>query len=412
MPAPEEKMSIGGVSVWRSASSLVMTAIGLGILAMPRALAQAGWASGMLSLFLSSVVAGFGSILLWKATFLNPKNRGMPMASFEEIGTASFGRAGAISSSIILHTLLVFVCAAMLLILASSLLSLTRVLSLRVWLLISGLVCLPLTWIKDMKEVGLVAAFGVATVAAAVITIIVACIAHYVELEEAPRTQVSSSSPLALISTFNMFLLSFTVSVTEPTIIAAMDRPRDFPKALFLAFGFILVVYAAVTVLGYLAFGDLLLQRDTVVLAIAPPGAPLNAAAWIINIIMLLLVSVHLLVLFMPTAHFIDSLFRFEDMKRWRTPWRAGITRIITRSSQLCVCVALGVAIPSVNRLVNVLAAFCIIMLSIVLPILFYLRLNYLSKERFSRVECAVAGLLLLLSPLAIAAGLYVAVTS
>ncbi|KAF4720174.1 hypothetical protein FOZ63_029708, partial [Perkinsus olseni] len=316
MPAPEEKMSIGGVSVWRSASSLVMTAIGLGILAMPRALAQAGWASGMLSLFLSSVVAGFGSILLWKATFLNPKNRGMPMASFEEIGTASFGRAGAISSSIILHTLLVFVCAAMLLILASSILSLTRVLSLRVWLLISGLACLPLTWIKDMKEVGLVAAFGVATVAAAVITIIVACIAHYVELEEAPRTQISSSSPLALISTFNMFLLSFTVSVTEPTIIAAMDRPRDFPKALFLAFGFILVVYAAVTTLGYLAFGDLLLQRDTVVLAIAPPGAPLNAAAWIINIIMLLLVSVHLLVLFMPTAHFIDSLFRFEDMKR------------------------------------------------------------------------------------------------
>lgn len=408
----EDKICTNGASIWRSASSLVMTAIGLGILAMPRAMAQSGWVGGLLSLFLSTAVAAFGALLLWRAALLNPQNRETPMASFEAIGRASFGRAGAVIPSLVLHILLIFVCAALLLVLASSILSLTRVLSIRIWLLISGIVCLPLTWIKDMKEVGLVAAFGVATVAAAVITIIVACIAHYVEREDDPAYQISSPSPLDLIATFNMFVLSFTVTVTEPTVIATMDNPRDFPKALALAFGFILLVYTAITILGYLAFGETLLQVDTVVDAIAPPADSLTVVAWVIYIIMLLLVAVHLLVLFMPTAHFIDSLCRFDDMGRWHTPRRATLARIVTRSLQLGACVALAVAIPSFNRLVNILAAFCIIMLAVVFPILFYLRLHYLNKERVNWIVCAVALLLLLLSPVLIGAGLYVAVTS
>uniref|UniRef100_A0A7S3UKP7 Amino acid transporter transmembrane domain-containing protein n=1 Tax=Oxyrrhis marina TaxID=2969 RepID=A0A7S3UKP7_OXYMA len=389
-----------------------MTAIGLGILAMPRALAESGWVSGLLSLFLSAVVAGFGCLILWKATFLNPDSRDTPMSTFEEIGRVSFGKAGATISSLLLHTLLIFVCAVLLVVLASSLLTLTRTLNLRLWILICGVICLPLSWIKHMKEVGLVAAFGVATVAAAVICIMCACIAAYIGEESTPDYQVSSGSPLVLVSTFNTFLLSFTVSVTEPTIISAMEKPQDFPKALLMAFTFILCVYAGVSVLGYLAFGDTLLNRDTIVEAIAPPGTSLSAVAWIINIVMLLLVAVHLLVLFMPTAHFIDSLLRLDDMKRWNNPTRAGIVRILTRSLQLCVCVVLGVGIPSVDRLVGILAAFCIIVLSVVLPMAFYIRLKYLNKEPFNKIELALVIFLLVLSPAFIGTGLYEAVTS
>ncbi|KAF4731387.1 hypothetical protein FOZ62_027032 [Perkinsus olseni] len=285
-----------GMTTMRAAASLVMTAVGLGVLSMPRAFARVGWLGGFFCLFASCVVSGYCCIIFWRALSLDPEARGRPMASFEEVGRKSFGRLGVTVCGFLVNILLVCVCAALLVVMGESFLALTGALSRRAWISICGVINMPLSWIKHMKDVGLVAAIG-----------------ELISQEAPAESELFPKNMLYFLYSFDTFLLSFTVGVTQPMIVAGMNSPTHFPKALALAFTFILVVYVVVSYVGYAAYGRVLDRDDSIILALCPPGVPLTITGWLLNITLLVLVAVHFVILIMPTAQLVDSVLKVDS---------------------------------------------------------------------------------------------------
>ncbi|KAF4742178.1 hypothetical protein FOZ63_006142, partial [Perkinsus olseni] len=195
-----------GMTTMRAAASLVMTAVGLGVLSMPRAFARVGWLGGFFCLFASCVVSGYCCIIFWRALSLDPEARGRPMASFEEVGRKSFGRVGVTVCGLLVNTLLVCVCAALLVVMGESFLAFTGALNRRAWIAICGVINMPLSWIKHMKDVGLVAAIGVGSVMITVLLIIVGCSKELISQEAPAQSELFPKNMLYFLYSFDTFL--------------------------------------------------------------------------------------------------------------------------------------------------------------------------------------------------------------
>ncbi|EER07698.1 amino acid transporter, putative, partial [Perkinsus marinus ATCC 50983] len=90
-----------GCSDFRGVANIVMTAVGVGVLALPNAVAFGGWVAAPLLLLLAWVLTHYQMCLLWKCLFMNPSRK--PMESYEEIGRVCFGRVGQVAVALCLY---------------------------------------------------------------------------------------------------------------------------------------------------------------------------------------------------------------------------------------------------------------------------------------------------------------------
>ncbi|KAF4661245.1 hypothetical protein FOL47_006766 [Perkinsus chesapeaki] len=401
--------SNGGVSVMRASCSIVMTAVGIGILALPRATAESGFVGGCITLCVAGLASFIAGLLLWKALFLNPTGVGTTaMPTFEEMGSVAFGRWGSVYFGLILHVVLTAICAVLLVLLASTTVALTKTWNIRLWIMVWALVCLPLSWIRKMKSVGIVASIGVLSVCVLVAVVIIACIQQLIESGPAKDYSVMSNDPLDLLSNFATFIFSFGFSATTPTITFSMKEPKRYPVSLAIAAIFCVLVYAVVMLLGYGAYGNSLLQTDTIVQAISPPNERLSPSGWVINLVVLVVVASHFLVLFTPTALAVDDLLsRARCIKG-----RSRIWSLAARSGVVILQALIGIAIPSVDKLVNLIGALCVIQLCFIIPIACYVKLKRMAGIPIGKLEVLWYILLLLLALLAMGIGIYGAIVA
>ncbi|KAF4655203.1 hypothetical protein FOL47_009538 [Perkinsus chesapeaki] len=372
-----------GCSDAKAVFNVVMTAIGLGIMTLPLAFSRAGWISGIILLFVAGLFVYYNVTLLCESLCMNPENPKRPIPSFEELGRVCYGRVATVINSLTLHPLMLSACAAFLILLATSMYSLTGVLSYNIWLLIMTVMIMPFSCLRSMKEVGILSALGVASVFATVTLVVIASIDRYAgdDHDDMEITHHLSGGPIQLISVFCTFLLSFNVSITVPTIMKDVRRPQRFSRVVLISFILVGAVYLLVTVIGYLAFGDAITNYDTMIEAFTPADhSEWTVYSWLINICAVILVATHFLVILSPSAQLSDQLLSEHLTNKWSNRVLAEVVRCTGRILLVIFCALIALFVPSVDKLVNLLSAVFVVLIALVYPTVYYWRILQLQN--------------------------------
>ncbi|EEQ97422.1 amino acid transporter, putative [Perkinsus marinus ATCC 50983] len=209
---PPTASSIGrlnGSSNFRTVVNFALVAIGVGILALPRAIAQGGWIVGSLLLLIAWAVSQYAIFLLWKCMVMPPDGN-EKFTSFQAIGRECFGRVG---------------------------------------------IMMPLAWMPTMKEVAFVSGLGIAAALVTVIMIIVASSREAVDPVSHHDYDLVPSTPMYATLSFTNFMNAFTVAPVVPTLINDMRSPMRFPRVSVIGFLLVFIIFASIAFAGYAGFG-------------------------------------------------------------------------------------------------------------------------------------------------------------
>ncbi|KAG0326025.1 hypothetical protein BGZ99_010246 [Dissophora globulifera] len=249
----------GGVATYKVVASLICVVAGTGTLGMPHAVAEAGWLGVCiiaLSLFMSVTT---GNMLI-DCLYLKTNAR---RSSYQEIAHDAYGKAG---HYIAFGTVGInlFGCAVLYIILAATLIQ-TMVndyghRSEPVYIYIIG--CSLFVWTclictKSMKEIAILSIVGAgATLGVVMITIGISAdmILHHAAVTVSATHKIVDWAKIPLCIATMSF--AYGGNVVYPHVEQSMRYPRSWPKALWSALTICFVMYMAIAVAGYLAFGD------------------------------------------------------------------------------------------------------------------------------------------------------------
>ncbi|KAF4656252.1 hypothetical protein FOL46_007892 [Perkinsus olseni] len=243
-----------------------MTAVGVGVLALPNAVAFGGWIAAPLLLVLSWALTHFQMCLLWKCLFMNPSRK--QMQSYEEVGRACFGRVGQVAVAVCLYGGIFCICSLIMILLGSSLHNLAPSLSRSLWIVISVALMLPFAWLPTFKRVGVIAAIGVAATTVVAISVIIAGAREAAGPDDHEHV-LGPQGIGGLGLAFTNFMNSFTCAPVIPGLIAEMKNPATFPRVAMWSFLTITVVFGSIGFAGYAGWGIDMLKFDLIVDAVA-----------------------------------------------------------------------------------------------------------------------------------------------
>ncbi|KAF4658695.1 hypothetical protein FOL47_007878 [Perkinsus chesapeaki] len=387
-----------GLSVLRAACSITMSVVGIGMLVLPLIAARCGIVTGTCLFIIAAVLTYMGGLILSKSLSMNPNTPATVIPSFEALGFVAFGRPVGLYFALVVHVMLNGICAGLLVLQASISLSLTHVLTWRLWIVIWIAVGIPLSWVKEMKNVGLLAAAGVTSSISLLVIVIVACVQRLVS-EGPPGGYVfTTNEPWVIIGSLSTYIFPFVHAMTCPTIMSSMNQPVKYPIALSIATVLLVVLYGSVMILGYLAFGNNLLNYDTIADDIAPTTGRLPVIGWILNIVIIVVVATHYVVLLSPTARVLDNVVSVV-VEKWAVSPRLSRFLVLAARSGLVILQGLvGIAFLSVNKLVTFLGALCAVQISIIIPLISYIRLRSLNGSPVGPLQLVMSSFTIIVS--------------
>ncbi|KAF4658694.1 hypothetical protein FOL47_007877 [Perkinsus chesapeaki] len=401
-----------GISVLRAASSVAMSVVGIGMLVLPRTAAECGIVIGTCLFCIAATMTFIGGYLTWKSLLMKPNSpSGTILPTYESVGLTAFGPLGGIYFGVLLHIILSGVCAGLLVLQASISLSLTKVLNWRTWIAIWIAVGIPLSWVKEFKNVGLLAIAGLTSTLVLLAVIIAACIQHLVSEESPGPYTLATSDPWVLIASLATYLFPLSHPVIAPTITNAMQEPLRYPLALVIATMFLIVLYGTVMILGYFAFGNSLLTYDTIADAIAPTTGTLSVIGWILNIVIIIVVATHYVVLLSPTALALDRLVSSASQKWGLSARTSFFLTLGARSGLVTLQGLVGIIFLSVNKLVTLIGAFGTIQLSFALPLISYIKLKSLNGSPVSKTLLAFCSILIVAALFVMCVAIYATIS-
>ncbi|KAF9932053.1 hypothetical protein BGZ67_004918 [Mortierella alpina] len=365
-----------GVSTFKTIANLVCVVGGTGTLGMPRAVAQSGWL-GTSAILLALFMSAFTGQILIESLYLKTTKR---RPSYQDIARDTYGNMGhRFTYGIVAVNL--FGCAVLYIILSATLIeamvrdytSASEPIhfyvigcSLFVW------TCLIFT--KTMKEVALLSVLG------SFATFAVVCIAIGVSAEMA--LQLAARAPVMhklvdwtkLPLSFATISFAYGGNVVYPHIEQSMRYPRSWAKALWVALSICCVMYFAIAIAGYAAFGD---DAKSPVLRNLPRGALSVMANSFITLHVLLaspilLTSLAMMLeesILLRLPHFATGSIRFQFLKR-----------AIPRTIIMFLVGLVSSVVPFFGDVMDLLGAMTTCLLVFVMPIMCYYRLGGLAN--------------------------------
>lgn len=236
-----------------------------GLLALPRAIVNAGW-SGVILLVVWAMVALYCGVLIGRCwTQLRSKacvEEAFPRDPYPTIGYQCYGRAG---KAVVEFCLLVTLFGAVIVFL---LVSAQNVASLvdkkigsfetpegetRAWILILSAFLLPCTYLGTPKDIWPIAALATFSTAVACILIAVKCILDWpIELTEVQQYDITAES---VFRAFGTISFAFGGISLFPSFQADMKKPEKFTRAAVSAILVVLLMYLPTCVLPFLVYG-------------------------------------------------------------------------------------------------------------------------------------------------------------
>jgi amino acid permease len=313
-----------GVSNFGAICNILVTAVGVGMLGLPNAVASVGYILGFVMFVVCVGIAVVCCKLLqqamWHAIDIGAKmDPPVHVTKYEDIGQMAFGRPGKVAVALALHSALVGCSCIIALLMGKAASRMWPSVSQTNWIIISCAVMLPFVWLRTMKHIGFVAStFGTASIVALTLTVVVAGFSYvsvegpYDWLQGSPARKYTAkvSSLWGLGTAFGTLTFAFAVTCTLPTILNDMEHKKDAGKVIVAGVTATSVVYGAVAVCGYMGFGSLLMAKGVEdILSVLEPNTPLATA---MDVIVLLVCITHYAVMINPSCRALESQFTFS----------------------------------------------------------------------------------------------------
>ena len=284
---------VGTSSTAQAMANSVNILLGVGLLSVPYALKQGGWAGlGVLGL-LGCVTNYTGKALIRvqaRGSLRDAKtNRERPLTSYEDIGEAAFGETGRAFITAVLYTELVGTCA-LFFILEGDHLSLlfdgTKYLthSSQWWQCASATAMIPTLWLPDLSALSYVGALGaLASVSLVGVVAFQLAAVDGFPLESYPPGFESTAflHLTTLPVSFGLLAFVFAGHAVFPAIYSSMAEPEEYEPMLDRTYAVVGLTCAVIGAAGYAMYGDAV--KDEVTLNL-PAGAASTLALALITV--------------------------------------------------------------------------------------------------------------------------------
>uniref|UniRef100_F6VBX7 Amino acid transporter transmembrane domain-containing protein n=1 Tax=Ciona intestinalis TaxID=7719 RepID=F6VBX7_CIOIN len=364
IPTPQRK----GLGVFVASVFIVGTMCGSGILALPKAMVDAGWAGiglliicGLISAFTGSILGKCWTIL--RMRYPEYEDQYIP-DPYPTIGFRAAGRVGRFATRFCIIATLYGGATVYLLLIAGNISNLIESLGhveihACYWILIITAVLIPFTWLGTPKD------FWQAAIMAAVTTGIGGLLATIALIVMIPTTPPATHSNPTFNSFFNAFgtiLFAFGGASVFPTIQVDMKQPDMFPKSVVIGIISVLATYLPICVAGLVVLGDNM-THDNILDELAK--------TWLLYSVIILITS-HLLMAFLivvnPINQDLEGFFNIAD--------KFSIKRCIVRTSVMLSMLFVALSVPHFGVILSLVGGTTVTATNFIFPPLFYLMLS------------------------------------
>ncbi|CAL8465508.1 g5044 [Coccomyxa elongata] len=353
---------LGNASFFQAVMNVLNILTGVGLLSIPFALRQAGWA-GLGILWLLGIVTNYtGKALVEchdevsrRAKAESTNGSPPPMIGYEDIGAAAFGALGRTIVSSVMYIELLGTCALLFILEGDNLFQLmgTRwAPSSGAYMVLAAAVMVPTVWLPDIKSLSYLGFAGIT--ATFTVTAAVAYTLLTGGYTAGSATSMGNWATLPLV--FGIMAFVYSGHGVFPSVRASMKRPQLFPKVLDAAY---LVVGALCTFIGaagYYMYGNAALDVVTFNL---PKGllATLCASLILVN----------------PVAKFAITLDPVAvaantSLATFTQGVPAGLRRFAVRTAMAGGCLAAARFVPFLAYVMSLIGSFLTISVSVIFP--------------------------------------------
>lgn len=365
----------GGLTVFWAAVFIAGEMAGSGVLALPKAVVEAGWI-GLLLIVCFCVNAAYGGSRLGACWAIieerYPEYRVPVRNPYPIIGLVACGRKTSVLVSVCIQITL-FGAGTVYLLLASQIVQKLMVLyfptvSICKWFALIAVLVSPVMWLGSPKDFRIVGIGAIGTTAFACI-----CIASqifFVELNQ--HTFVPHTQPTfyGFFIAFGTILFSFGGAATFPTIQNDMFEREKFYKSVIIGFFAVLLLYLPVAAGGFYAYGD---SVQTNILLNLDDSLPMVFA----NILLAIHLVMAFLIVVNPVCQILEEKCNIPHKFHWK--------RCLIRSILLLIVVFVGETVPEFGKILALIGGSTITLLTFVFPQIFYMSLCDQPNRNWSR---------------------------
>ncbi|KAI1706338.1 transmembrane amino acid transporter protein [Ditylenchus destructor] len=218
---------------------------------------------------------------------------------------------------------------------------------------------LPITLLKSPQDFWGAVVLAMFTTSIAVVLIILGAGLDYGVC--APERRIPDFRFTNYFLALGTFIFSYGGHAVFPTIQHDMKKPHEFTKSSILAFTIIALMYAPVSIMGYLTYGDSL--RDSIINSLQ--------TKWIQQTVNML-ITVHCIL----TLTIVFNPINQEAEEYFKVPHQFGLKRVFVRTGTLLAVVFVAETLPTFGPLLDFVGGSTMALLSIIFPCVFYLYLS------------------------------------
>ena len=373
---------------------------GTGILGVPYAVAQGGWAA-VASIFVVAAVCCYTGKLLISCLYETSKKTNIKRrvrVNYPEVGEAVFKKRG--------HTIvaLVQICemfggvimyVVLLGAVLGDLLKASTHLGPSEWAAISCVIVLPALAIRRMSIISWLSMISVFALMSSIVTLIVF---SFTTLHEWKLKNIPPFNPKTFPVGFGIIVFSYTAHAVFPSIESSMRKPEQFNAMMNWSFLLAAVVKTLLGTCMVLAFGEKTQEVATVNLK-ESKGFSITAAALVITNVVLAVP----LNMFVVSMTFDDGLLKFFPHLNTDSKYH-WIWLVMTRPLLLCAALFLSLVIPHFGLLLGFVGSFTGTCLCFIFPCWFHLKLRW---NRLGKLQIALNIFIMIFGALAGFLGVY-----
>ena len=360
-------------SAWLAGWNVSNLIQGTGILGIPFAVHQGGWAA-VASIFLVAALCCYTGKLLVSCLYEESKKTGIKRrlrVNYPEVGEAVYKKLGFRLVSIV-QVVEMFGGVTMYIVLLGTVLGelfqAKTGLGTYEWAAISCLVALPSLFIKRMSIISWLSLLAVFALMCSILVMVAFAVMKY---DSWRLSNIPQFNPTTFPIGFGIVVFSYCAHAVFPSIESSMKKPEKFNNMMNWAFVFAAVVKAVLGVFMVLAFGNETKEVATVNL-LENAGFSITANALVITNVMLAI----------PLAMFVVSL-SFDDGFLMYFPYLNTDSKyhwiwlVITRPMLLCAALFVAIIVPHFGLLMGFVGSFTGTCLCFIFPCLFHLKLRW-----------------------------------
>ncbi|XP_065161540.1 uncharacterized protein [Atheta coriaria] len=354
-----------GLNVLSAAIFIAGEMAGSGVLALPRAIVDAGWI-GIILLVVFCFNAGYGGMCLgacWEILEERfPEHRMRSRTPYATIAQRAVGTWGRVMVSGCIQITL-FGAGTVYLLLSSMIFrelfsSYMPDLHPTYWFLIIAVLLTPPMWLGSPKEFSVVGIGALLSTAIACVLFFTQIVMDGLNNDQTVVHQVHGFHDFFI--SFGTLLFAFGGASTFPTIQNDMQNKKQFSTSVIIAFSVILVLYLPLTIGGFFVYGE----------AVTPNFAMILSKTSLVTIANVLM-AVHLILAFLivinPVSQELEEIFKVPRYYHWK--------RCLLRTMMILAMVVIGETVPSFRKILALVGGSTITLLTFVFPPFFYMRL-------------------------------------